>query len=188
MNPLQKLALDLGPLVIFLVSYYALDVYWATGIFIGATVIAAAISYALAGKISPLMIFSGAFVILFGGLTIWLKDDVFIKLKPTVYYVFVGVILLGGLGAKRLVIKDVMEFAVKLTDEGWGELTKRLAAFFFVLGALNIWVAFTFSFDVWLWFKILGFTGLSFLFFLAQNSLFERYEIKAPSDETPKTA
>ena len=188
MKPLQKLALDLAPLFVFLVSYYALDVYWATGIFIGATVIAAAMSYALSGKISPLMMFSGVFVIVLGGLTIWLKNDVFIKLKPTIYYVCVSVILLGGLGAKRLVIKDVMEFAMKLADEGWRALTIRLAVFFLILGALNVWVAFTFSFETWLWFKILGFTGLTFAFFMAQGPLFERYEIKPASDETPKAA
>ena len=104
MTQLQKLGLDLAPLVIFLVSYYALGVYWATGIFIGATLVAAAVSYSLSGKISPLMMFSGVFVVVLGGLTIWLQNDVFIKLKPTIYYVCVSVILLGGLAAKRLVI------------------------------------------------------------------------------------
>jgi intracellular septation protein len=187
MNPLKKLSLDLGPLVIFLVSYYALDVYWATGLFIGATLIAGGLSYSWSGKISPLMLFSGAFVVILGGLTIWLQNDVFIKLKPTIYYVCVSVLLTGGLVAKRLVIKDLMEFAVKLTEDGWRILTQRLVIFFLVLGALNVWVAFTFSFDVWLWFKILGFTGLSFAFFLSQSSLFERYEIK-DDEQTAKTA
>ncbi|NOT42464.1 MAG: septation protein IspZ [Alphaproteobacteria bacterium] len=188
MNPLQKLALDLTPLVIFLVSYYVSGVYWATGIFIGATVIAAAISYAATDKLSPLMMFSGVFVIVLGGLTIWLQNDLFIKLKPTIYYLSVAGLLLVGLAFKRLVIKDLMEFAYKLTDEGWQIFTKRLAVFFVGLAALNVAAAYTLSFEAWLWFKIGGFTALVFVFFLSQEPLFNRYEIKSPDEETPKTA
>lgn len=188
MKPLQKLALDLAPLFVFLVSYYAFGVYWATGIFIVATVVAGAISYALNGKVSPLMMFSGVFVIVLGGLTIWLQNDVFIKLKPTIYYATVTGILLGGLGMNRVVLRDVAEFAFKLTDEGWRKFTVRLALFFAVMAGLNVWVAFNYSFETWLWFKFAGLAALTFIFILTQAPLFERYELKDADKETPKAA
>lgn len=189
MTPLQKLTLDLTPLLVFLVSYYALGVYWATGAFVVATVIAAGISYAMNGRISPLMIFSGLFVVVLGGLTIWLKNDIFIRMKPTLYYFGLAAFLFGGLRADRLVIKDLLEFAYKLTDEGWRIFTKRFATFCVAVGVLNIAVAYALSFEAWLWFKIIGFTGLSFVFFLSQAAHFERYEIKQEGDgATPKTA
>lgn len=184
MTQLQKLALDLGPLFIFLAAYYLLDVYWATGIFIVATVAAAALSYALSGKVSPLMIFSGIFVVILGGLTIWLHDDLFIKLKPTIYYGTVAGIVLGGLAMKRLVLKDVMEFAFKWTDEGWRKFTFRLGLFFIAMGALNVWVAYTFSFETWLWFKIGGLAGLSFIFFLSQIIMLAPHELKEEDSST----
>ncbi len=188
MNSLKKLVLDLGPLVVFLVSYYALGVYWATGIFIVATLIAAGTSYAFTGKISPLMIFSGLFVIVLGGLTIWLQNDIFIRMKPTLYYFSLAAFLLGGLRVDRLVIKDLLEFAIKLTDEGWRIFTKRFAAFNVGVGVLNIAAAAVLSFEVWLWFKIIGFTSLSLLFFISQGPLFERYEVKPEGDAVTPTA
>lgn len=188
MNPLKKLALDLGPLVVFLVSYYAFGVYWATGIFIVATVIAAGLSYALNGKVSPLMIFSGVFVVILGGLTIWLQNDLFIKLKPTIYYVTVTGILVVSLLMDRLVLRDVAEFAFKLTDAGWRKFTWRLAIFFGVMAVLNVWVAFTYSFETWLWFKFAGLAALTFIFILTQAPLFERYELKDADKETPTAA
>lgn len=188
MHPLVKFALDLGPLVTFFASYYALGIFPATGVFMAATLLAAGISYALIRKVSPLMIFSAVVVMLFGGLTLWLKDDTFIKLKPTIYYVTVSGILLGGLAFGRLVIKDVMDLAMHLTDEGWRKFTVRIAVFFLCMAVLNEIVWRNFSTDTWLWLKVWGFIPLSFVFFAAQMPLLMRYEIKVPKDETPKAA
>jgi intracellular septation protein len=188
MTSLQKLALDLGPLVVFLVSYYVFGVYWATGVFIVATLLAGGLSYALTSKVSPLMIFSGVFVVILGGLTIWLQNDLFIKLKPTIYYVTVTGILFGGLAFKRLVAKDVMEFAFQWTDEGWRKFTVRLGLFFAAMAVLNVWVAFTFSFVAWLWFKIAGLAVLSFLFFMSQMIMLAPYELKTPDKDTSPAA
>ena len=188
MNPLVKLLLDLGPLVAFFGSYYALGIIPATAIFMGATVLAGVVTYMLTKKVSPLIVFSAVVVLIFGGLTIWLKDETFIKLKPTIYYVAVSLILSGGLLFDRLVIKDVMDLAIHLTDEGWKKFTIRMAIFYAVLAVLNVYVAQTYSFDTWLWLKVWGFLPLNLLFFMAQVPLFMRYEIKDPGDQTPTSA
>ena len=187
MHPLVKFALDLGPLVIFFASYYALGIFPATGVFMAATLLAAATSYALVRKVSPLMIFSAVVVLVFGGLTLWLKDETFIKLKPTIYYLAVSGILFGGLAFGRLVIKDVMDIAMRLSDEGWRKFTVRIGLFFLCMAGLNEFVWRNFSTDTWLWMKVWGFLPLSFVFFAAQMPLLMRYEIKDTGSETPKS-
>jgi intracellular septation protein len=186
MHPLVKFVLDLGPLVAFFASYYAFGIYPATAVFMAATLIAAATSYALIRKISPLMIFSAVVVMVFGGLTLWLEDETFIKLKPTIYYVTVSGILFGGLAFGRLVIKDVMDMAMPLTDEGWRIFTVRIGLFFLMMAGLNEFVWRNFSTDTWLWLKVWGFLPLSFLFFAAQMPLLLRHEIKDSGGETQK--
>jgi len=188
MHPLLKLGLDLGPLILFFVSYYAFGIYPATGVFMAATLLAAAISYATIRKISPLMIFSAVVVMIFGGLMLWLKDDTFIKLKPTIYYLAVSGILLGGLAFGRLVIKDVMDIAMHLTDEGWRKFTIRIGIFYLCMAILNEIAWRNLSTDTWVWLKVWGFIPLSFVFFAAQMPLLIRHEIKDPNDETPKAA
>ncbi|MCE9523656.1 MAG: septation protein A [Alphaproteobacteria bacterium] len=188
MHPILKLVLDIGPLIVFFGSYYALGIMPATGVFMAATLIAAAVSYALTRKVSPLMIFSAVVVMVFGGLTLWLHDETFIKLKPTIYYVTVAGILLGGLAFGRLVIKDVMDLAMHLTDEGWRKFTVRIAVFFLCMAVLNEIVWRNFDTDTWLLLKVWGFIPLSFVFFAAQMPLLMRYEIKPPADETSKAA
>ena len=185
MNPLVKLLLDLGPLVVFFSSYYALGILPATAVFMGATVLAGIVTYILTKKVSPLIVFSAVVVLIFGGLTLWLKDETFIKLKPTIYYVAVSLILTGGLAFNRLVVKEVMDIAVHLTDEGWQKLTVRIAIFYAFLAVLNVYVARTYSFDTWLWLKVWGFVPLSIVFFMAQVPLFMRYEVKEPGDQGP---
>ncbi|MEQ1753479.1 MAG: inner membrane-spanning protein YciB [Micropepsaceae bacterium] len=185
MNPFVKFVLDLGPLIAFFGSYYALGILPATAIFMGATVLAGLITYLLTKKVSALIVFSAVVVLIFGGLTIWLKDDLFIKLKPTIYYAAVSMILSGGLALNRLVVKDVLDLAVHLKDEGWEKLTVRISIFYGILAVVNIYVAETYAFDTWLWFKVWGFIPLNFLFFMAQMPLFMRYEVKEPEDQPP---
>lgn len=184
MHPFVKFALDLGPLVVFFASYYAFGIFPATGVFMAATLLAAGTSYALVRKVSPLMIFSAVVVMVFGGLTLWLKDETFIKLKPTIYYVMVSGILFGGLAFGRLVIKDVMDMAMHLTDEGWRIFTVRIGLFFLMMAGLNEFVWRNFSTDTWLWLKVWGFLPLSFLFFAAQMPLLMRYEVKEAGSES----
>src|SRR5262245_55278615 len=154
MNPIAKLALDLGPLFVFFGTYYTVDIYWATGVFMAATLLAASISYSLTRRIPPLMIFSAVFVMILGGLTLWLQDSTFIKIKPTIYYVTVSAILFGGLAFGRLIIKDVMDLAMHLSDEGWRKLTIRVGIFFLTMAVLNEIVWRNFSEPTWVAFKV----------------------------------
>ncbi len=179
MNSLLKFLLDLGPLVIFFGCYYAFGITAATAVFMGATVIAGIVTYVLTRKVSPLIVFSAVVVLIFGGLTIWLNDDLFIKMKPTIYYFAVAFILAGGLATGRLIIRDIMDLAVQLTDRGWELFTVRLVLFFAALAWLNVYVAQSYAFETWLWFKVWGFIPLNLLFFMAQVPLFMRYEVKA---------
>ena len=184
MNSALKFLLDLGPLVIFFASYYALGIMPATAIFMIATVAAGIVTYLLTRKISVLIVFSAVVVLIFGGLTIWLKDELFIKLKPTIYYFAVSFILAGALASGRLVIKELMDLAIQLTDKGWEIFTVRLTLFFLFLAGLNIYVAQSYSFDTWLWLKVWGFIPLNLLFFIAQVPLFMKHEIKQEDSET----
>lgn len=188
MHPLIKLALDLGPLIAFFGSYYAWGIYPATGVFMAASLSAAAASYALVRKISPLLIFSVVVVTIFGGLTLWLENETFIKLKPTIYYTTVSAILLGGLAFGRLIIKDVMDLAMPLTDEGWRKLTIRIAIFYVCMAVLNEIAWRNTTTETWVWLKVWGFIPLTIVFFLAQTPLFMRYEVKAPEDDASKAS
>lgn len=187
MNSLLKFALDLGPLVVFFVSYYQLGIMPATAIFMAATVLAGVVTYALSKKVSPLIVFSAVVVLIFGGLTIWLDNDLFIKLKPTIYYATVSLILAVGLMFNRLVIKDVMDMAMPLSDEGWSKFTVRMALFFVFLAGLNIYIAENYSFDTWLWLKVWGFIPLNILFFMSQVPLFMKHEIKEEAEKPSQT-
>lgn len=179
MNSLLKFLLELGPLVIFFSCYYALGIMPATAVFMAATILSGIVTYVLTRKLSPLIIFSAVVVLIFGGLTIWLHDDLFIKMKPTIYYFAVAFILAGGLASGRLIIRDIMDMAVQLTERGWQIFTVRLALFFCALGLLNVHVAQAYSFETWLWFKVWGFIPLNLLFFMLQVPLFMRHELKA---------
>jgi intracellular septation protein len=192
-NPLLKLALELGPLVIFffanargewlaerLPTLAALGgpIFIATGLFIVATLISLAVSLALTRRLPIMPFVTAIIVVVFGGLTLWLHDDTFIKLKPTIVNVMFGVILLGGLLFGKSLLGYVFDSAFHLTDEGWRKLTFRWGLFFFVLAVLNEIVWRNFSTDVWVNFKVFGIMPLTFVFMLFQLPLLNRTQIK----------
>src|SRR3954463_9237231 len=138
MNPqVRRLALDLGPLVIFFASFRYLGIFGATACFMLAVAMALGLGYFLERRLSPMPLFTAVLVMVFGGLTLYLKNDVFIKMKPTVLYGFFGVVLLGGLAFNRLFLKYVFAQAFDLTSSGWRRLTWRWGIFFLVLAVLN---------------------------------------------------
>lgn len=186
MNSQTKLALDLGPLIAFFLCYYLFGLLPATGILIAATIVAGGISYAMVGSVSPLMIFSGLFVVVLGGLTLALDDPQFIKMKPTIYYLTVSSILFVTLFFGRLVLKDVLDVAVHLRDEGWRKLTVRIGLFCIVLAIANELVWRNLPEQVWVWLKVAGFMPVTAIFLGVQfYLLIQQYEI--PAKETAKT-
>ena len=178
MNPqLRKLALDLGPLLIFFAAFKYLGIFVATGAFMVAVLVALAIGYALEKKLSPMPIFTAVLVVIFGGLTLYLQNDLFIKMKPSVLYAFFGALLLGGLNFNRLFIKYVFGQAFELDEAGWRKLTIRWGIFFLALAVLNEVVWRLTSTETWVAFKVWGIIPLLFLFALAQTPLVMKHQL-----------
>ena len=187
MNPqIRRLALDLGPLLVFFGSFKLLGIYGATGCFMVAVLAALAIDWMIDRRLSPMPLVTAILVVIFGGLTLLLKNDVFIKMKPTVLYAFFGAVLLGGLRFNRLFIKYVLAQAFELDDAGWKKLTVRWGVFFLCLAAANEAVWRTTSTATWVSFKVWGILPLLFLFALAQTPLVLKHQ--PPADENPGSA
>ena len=176
LNPFVKLALDIGPLILFFVVNAKAGIFAATGAFMAAVVVALAVSYVLIRRFPVMTVVSAVIVMVFGGLTIFLHDDTFIKIKPTLIYLLFGCVLAGGLLLRKPLLSMVFDLVFHLTDEGWRKLTIRWAAFFFVMAVLNEIVWRTQTTDFWVSFKLFGFVPLTFLFALAQFPLMRKHD------------
>ena len=191
-----KLLIDLGPLLVFfLVNFLApvpgpLKIFVATGAFMVAMVAAMLFSAIRYRHISPLLWFSGIMVVLLGGLTIWLHDETFIKVKPTIYYTLVSALLGFGLLTGRSLLKAVLGGAYPgLDEEGWRKLTRNWAIFFGFMALLNELVWRNSSTQFWIGFKIWGALPLTFLFAGANIPMLMRHglmrEDAAPAEPGP---
>lgn len=181
-----RLALDLGPLIIFFAAYYltSKNVFVATGIFMAATAVAMLVSYMKTGKVSTMLLFSGVMVLGFGGLTIWLHDESFIKLKPTLYYLMVAGILFFGLWSNRPTLRLVLGHAYPgLSDRGWALLSRNWAIFFLVLAASNELVWRTMSTEFWLGYKLWGALPATIVFALANLPMLNRHGLSLDQTE-----
>jgi intracellular septation protein len=169
-----KLLIDIGPLVVFFVVNFLAPVpgpakiFVATGAFMAAMIAAMLFSYARYRTISPLLWFSGVMVVILGGITIWLHNDTFIKMKPTVYYLFVASLLGFGLFTGRPLLKSVLGGTYPgLDDDGWKKLTRNWALFFAAMAVVNELVWRNSSTDFWVGFKLWGAIPATFLFAIA---------------------
>jgi intracellular septation protein len=175
LNPFLKLALDIGPLVLFFAANARFGIFAATAAFMVAVLIALAVAYAKTRRIEIMPLVTAVIVLIFGGLTLVLHDDTFIKLKPTIIYLLFGGTLLGGLLFGKSFLGLMFESVFDLTEQGWRKLTWRWALFFFALAVLNEIVWRNFSTDIWVSFKLFGVVPLTFLFGAAQYPLLQRY-------------
>jgi len=156
--------------VFFAANYLApvpgpLKIFFATGAFMIAMLAAMLVSQIKYKHISPLLWFSGLMVVVLGGLTIWLHNETFIKMKPTIYYLFVAALLAFGLATRRPFLKTVLGSAYPgLDTEGWTKLTRNWALFFLVMAAVNESVWRNSSTEFWIGFKLWGMLPLTFLF------------------------
>lgn len=172
-----RLGIDLGPLLVFFgVNFATGDVILATGAFMVAITAAMIVSKVKYKHISPMLWFSGVMVLLLGGVTIWLHDETFIKIKPTIYYTMIASILLFGMATGRNLLKAVLGTAYPgLSEKGWRILTRNWAVFFLVMAAVNEAVWRNSSTDFWIGFKLWGFMPATFLFALAHVPMLMRH-------------
>jgi len=185
-----KPLLELGPIIAFFVAYMRLKesiftiggsdyqgFIVVTGLFIPVLLFTTAILWRLTGKISPMQIMTVVLVTIFGGLTVWLNDPSFIKMKPTIIYLLFGGILGIGLLRGQSYLRVVMQDLIPLENTGWMVLTRRFTAFFFGLALANEAVWRSFSTDTWVYFKTFGLTAALFAFFMMQSALLSKYAI-----------
>ncbi len=173
---LLKLLVEVGPLVVFFVMNARAGIFWGTGAFMVAIVISLIASRILFGRVPVMPLVTGVFVLVFGGLTLWLQDEQFIKIKPTLVNALFAGALFTGLLAGRSLLKIVFGEVFRLTDEGWRKLTLRWACFFTFLAVLNEVVWRSFSTDVWVSFKVFGIMPLTMIFAIAQMGLLKQHE------------
>jgi intracellular septation protein len=175
LNPILKLVLDIGPLLLFFAANAKLGIYVATGVFMAAVLIALAVSYVMTRHVAIMPVVTAVIVLVFGGLTLALHDDLFIKLKPTIIYVLFGGTLIGGLVFDKPLLGMVFDSVFHLSEEGWRKLTWRWALFFLALAVLNEFVWRTQTTDFWVSFKLFGVVPLTFLFAVLQVPLLTKY-------------
>jgi intracellular septation protein len=172
---LIKLTLELGPLVVFFIMNARAEIFTATAWFMGAMVLSLALSWFLLKRIAVMPLVTAVVVLIFGGLTLWLMDDTFIKMKPTITNLLFGSVLLGGLVFGQSLLRYVFGDVYKLEPKGWFVLTLRWGLFFFVLAALNEIVWRGFSTDFWVAFKVWGIMPLTVVFSMLQLPVLTKY-------------
>jgi intracellular septation protein len=175
LNPVLKLVLDIGPLVLFFAINAKLGIFNATAVFMAAVLAALVVAYVLTRRVEVMPLVTAVVVLIFGGLTLVLHDDLFIKLKPTIIYVLFGGALVVGLMMGKPLLGIVFDSVFDLTEEGWRKLTWRWALFFFALAILNEIVWRNFSTNVWVSFKLFGVVPLTLLFGALQYPLLQKY-------------
>lgn len=188
LNPFVKLALELGPVVLFFVMFGRLKdrsfqfggaeysgFIVTTAAFVLLIVATSALLWRLTGRLSRMQLLTLVLVIVMGGLSVWLNDERFIKMKPTLLYLAFAGILGFGLWRGQSYLSLVMDEALPMREEGWMILTRRLALFFAGLAVANELVWRLMSTGAWVNFKTFGLTFALFAFFMTQGKLFERY-------------
>ena len=186
-----KPLLEFGPVVVFFFAYMRMKetVYTigsndyqgfivVTALFVPLLLVCTGILWKLTGKISPMQIMTVILVTAFGGMTVWLNDDRFIKMKPTLIYLIFGGLLSIGLLRGQSYLRVVMQEALPMQDVGWMILTRRVTAFFFGLAVLNEVIWRGFSTEIWVYFKTFGLTAALFAFFMMQGRLLAKYALQ----------
>jgi len=183
MSPLLKMALDLGPLLIFFAANAVSGIFTATAVFMIAITASVVISFAIERKVSPMALLTFTLVLIFGGLTLWLSNENFIKIKPTILYSMFAAVLVGGLGFNRLFIKYLLGQTLQLADPAWRALTWRWSVFFLALAITNEFVWRNTSTDTWVAFKVWGVIPMTLIFALLQTPFIARHQIEG--DKSP---
>tara|TARA_B100000900_G_scaffold92640_1_gene75960 strand:+ start:31 stop:570 length:540 start_codon:yes stop_codon:yes gene_type:complete len=177
MKSIYKILIDIGPLAVFFIFYTRSGLQASILPLMIATVIAVLFSYVLEKKIPIMPTVGAGIVLVFGGLTIYFDNEVFIKMKPTIINLVFAVILYGGMLIKKPFLKILLGAALKLEEEGWRILTYRWIGFFIALAILNEIVWRTQSTDIWVNFKVFAILPITFIFTMTQFPLIKKYQI-----------
>ncbi len=177
--PWLKPLVDFGPLVAFFVAFKLWDLLAATALLIAFTTALTLFGYAMTRKLAIMPLVTLAVVAIFGGLTLWLQDETFIKMKPTIVMGLFAMSLFLGLALGKSLVKHVMQSALTLDEAGWRALTLRFAWFFAVMAGLNEIIWRTQPTEIWVNFKVFGIVGLNLLFVLMQIPLIRRHQVES---------
>ena len=177
----MKFLFDLFPVLLFFIAFKVYDIYVATGVAIAATLAQVAWLKLRGRRVETMLWASLAIIVVFGGATLLLQDETFIKWKPTVlYWLFGAVLAFSALVFRRNLIRAMLSEQMQLPDPVWARLNLSWVGFFVFMGAANLWVAYTFSTDLWVNFKLFGGMGLMLLFVVAQALFLARYVEEKP--------
>jgi intracellular septation protein len=171
----MKFLFDLFPVGLFFVAIQIWDIFVATAVAIGATIVQVGWLLARRRKVEPMLWASLAIIVVFGGLTLYLRDKTFILWKPTVLYWLFGTVLAGGALAGRNVIRTLLADQMRLPEVVWNRLNWSWVVFFALMGVANLYVAFNYSEKVWATFKLFGGMGLMLLFVVVQSLVLAKY-------------
>ena len=171
----MKFLFDLLPVVLFFVAFKLADIYVATAVAIATTVLQVAWLKLRRRRVPGMLWASLGIIVVFGGATLLLQDETFIKWKPTVLYWLFGAVLAGSALMKRNLIRTVLSQEMQLPDAVWGRLNASWVGFFLFMGGLNLYVAYNFSTDLWVNFKLFGGIGLMLVFVVLQALMLGRY-------------
>ena len=182
-RPWVKAVTDYLPLAAFFGAYLLYGLMVATAVLIGVSLVAVAIAWILERRVPMMTLVTVLVVVVFGGLTLWLADERFIKMKPTIVLGAMGLVLLGGLAFGKALLRPVMGAAWPMTDDGWWHLTLRFGLFFLAMAGLNELAWRLLSTDAWVTFKVFGILGLNLLFVMSQLPLMNRHHLPETADE-----
>lgn len=172
----MKLLFDLFPVILFFIAFKVFNVYVATGTAIVATIAQIGWVKWRHGKVDTMLWVSFAIITVFGGATLILHDETFIKFKPTILYWVFAIILLGSnLLLKKNLMRTLLKEKITLPTKVWNQLNLGWSLFFVLLGVVNLYVAFNFSTDAWVNFKLFGTTGMMLVFVLLQAMALSKY-------------
>ena len=174
--------LEFGPVLVFFLVMVTTNVFIATGVLMGLMTLSALAAYALEGRVSGLILFGLVAVWVFGTLTLVLRDETFIKIRPSIQFSAMALILVFGLAIGRLFLRSIFEYAFKVDEAGWRALTWRMAGFFVFLAAANHLVWTNFSTEIWGGYKLIGVPLMTVAFMLAQTPLLLRHALPEPKD------
>ena len=174
---LIKTLVEIIPLILFFIFNAKYEIIFATKIFVISTIISLIISYFYFKKISYPLIITTFIVLIFGSLTIFFNDSIFIKLKPTIVYLLFSFFLIIGLIFKKNFLQIYLSELIKLNDVGWNILTKRWVIFFIIMAILNEIIWRNFSTDFWVSFKVFGFLPITIIFTIFQQNLVKKYSL-----------